>query len=92
MLPFTYSLEAVIDDLLVLAFLVGNDLLPHVPLLQIESKGLDNLFAVRRKHSPTQELLARGRFRVQSGSQSGSWIGSQSGSQIESRIGSQIGS
>jgi len=34
-LPFAYSLEAVIDDLLVLAFLVGNDFLPHVPLLQV---------------------------------------------------------
>ena len=33
-LPFAYSLEAVIDDLLVLAFLVGNDFLPHVSLLQ----------------------------------------------------------
>ena len=44
-LPFAYSLERVVDDLLVLSFLCGNDFLPHPPPLDIREGGLDLLFA-----------------------------------------------
>ena len=52
-LPFAFNLEAVIDDLLVLAFMVGNDFLPHVALLQIEQRGLEHLFEAYQRLLPS---------------------------------------
>lgn len=51
-LPFAYSLERVLDDLVLISFLVGNDFLPHPPGLQIENNGLDRLFGAYKKLLP----------------------------------------
>ena len=34
-LPFAYDLEKVIDDWIMMSFLVGNDFLPHLPNMHI---------------------------------------------------------
>ena len=35
-LPFEYSLDRILNDLLLISFLVGNDFLPHSPALAID--------------------------------------------------------
>lgn len=34
-LPFPYDLERIIDDWILMGFLVGNDFIPHLPNLHI---------------------------------------------------------
>lgn len=34
-LPFKYDLEKIIDDWILMGFLVGNDFLPHLPNMHI---------------------------------------------------------
>jgi 5'-3' exoribonuclease 1 len=43
-LPFEYDLEAVIDDWILMGFLVGNDFLPHLPHLHINKGALSELY------------------------------------------------
>ena len=45
-LPFGYSIERVIDDLVFMCFFVGNDFLPHLPTMDIREKSLDIMFQV----------------------------------------------
>jgi 5'-3' exoribonuclease 1 len=52
-LPFSYSLERVIDDFILLAVFVGNDFLPHLPDLHIHENGLERLFDVYKKVLPS---------------------------------------
>merc|ERR1719502_1010032 len=52
-LPFGYSLERVIDDLVFMCFFVGNDFLPHLPTMDIREKSLDVMFQVYQKVLPT---------------------------------------
>lgn len=52
-MSFGYSLERVIDDFVVLCFLVGNDFMPHLPTLDIGEGGLDSLFALYRERLPS---------------------------------------
>jgi 5'-3' exoribonuclease 1 len=40
---FQYILERVIDDFILLAVFVGNDLLPNLPDLHIHENGLERL-------------------------------------------------
>ena len=54
-LPFTYSLEHVIDDFILLAVFVGNDFLPNLPDLHIHENGLERLFEVYKKVLPTMD-------------------------------------
>ncbi|PPQ66718.1 hypothetical protein CVT24_008819 [Panaeolus cyanescens] len=51
-LPFSYSLERVIDDFILLAVFVGNDFLPNLPDLHINENGLERLFDVYKKVLP----------------------------------------
>lgn len=53
MLPFSYSLERVIDDFILLAVFVGNDFLPNLPDLHIHENGLEKLFDVYKKSLPS---------------------------------------
>lgn len=52
-LSFTYSLERVIDDFILLAVFVGNDFLPNLPDLHIHENGLERLFDVYKKILPS---------------------------------------
>lgn len=54
-LPFTYSLEHIIDDFILLAVFVGNDFLPNLPDLHIHENGLERLFEVYKKVLPTMD-------------------------------------
>lgn len=51
-LPFTYSLERVIDDFILLNIFVGNDFLPHLPGLHIHEGALGRLFAIYKSVLP----------------------------------------
>lgn len=53
LLPFSYSLEHVIDDFVLLAVFVGNDFLPNLPDLHIHENGLQKLFDVYKKALPS---------------------------------------
>jgi 5'-3' exoribonuclease 2 len=52
-IPFTPSLERLLDDIVFLCFFVGNDFLPHLPSLDIRDGGLDYLFNVYKRILPT---------------------------------------
>jgi 5'-3' exoribonuclease 2 len=54
-IPFPYSLERIIDDLVFLCFFVGNDFLPHMPALDIAEGGLDNMFAQYKLELPLMQ-------------------------------------
>ncbi|XP_073973804.1 5'-3' exoribonuclease pacman isoform X2 [Rhodnius prolixus] len=43
-LPFPYDLEKVIDDWVLMGFLVGNDFIPNLPSLHINENALHNLY------------------------------------------------
>ena len=43
-LPFEYNLENVIDDWILMGFLVGNDFIPHLPHLHIHHDALPVLW------------------------------------------------
>ena len=57
-IPFGYSLERVIDDLVFMCFFVGNDFLPHLPTMDIREKSLDVMFQVYQKVAAPQPLVA----------------------------------
>lgn len=52
-LPFEYDLESIIDDWILLGFLVGNDFLPHLPHLHINKGALHELYSTYKKVLPT---------------------------------------
>jgi len=49
-----YDLERIIDDLVVLFFVVGNDFLPHLPALDIGEGGLDMMLRMYKHLLPGQ--------------------------------------
>lgn len=51
-LPMPYDLERVIDDFVLICILVGNDFLPHSPVLDIAEGAMDTLFDVYREMLP----------------------------------------
>ena len=51
-LPFQFNMERVIDDLILMAFFVGNDFLPNLPHLHINEGALALMFGVYKKILP----------------------------------------
>uniref|UniRef100_A0A7S2ZMF7 Uncharacterized protein n=1 Tax=Rhodosorus marinus TaxID=101924 RepID=A0A7S2ZMF7_9RHOD len=49
-----YDLERIIDDLVVLFFIVGNDFIPHLPALDIGEGGLDMMLRMYKHLLPGQ--------------------------------------
>ncbi|KAI1285345.1 5'-3' exoribonuclease 1 [Halotydeus destructor] len=45
-LPFEFNLENVIDDWILMGFLVGNDFIPHLPHFHINKNALTNLYKI----------------------------------------------
>lgn len=43
-LPFEFNLESIIDDWVLMCFLVGNDFIPHLPNLHIAHNALPILY------------------------------------------------
>lgn len=43
-LQFNYDIEKVIDDWIFMCFMVGNDFIPHLPNLHINSDALPTLY------------------------------------------------
>ena len=52
-LPFEYSLENIIDDWILMGFLVGNDFIPHLPHLHIHHDALPLLWKTYMEVLPT---------------------------------------
>ncbi|EEC10068.1 pacman protein, putative [Ixodes scapularis] len=52
-LPFEFSLESLVDDWVLMCFLVGNDFLPHLPNLHIAHNALPILYQAYIEVLPT---------------------------------------
>ena len=52
-LTFDYNVENIIDDWILLGFLVGNDFLPHLPNLHINKGALSDLFTTYKNILPS---------------------------------------
>ena len=52
-LPFEYDLEGIIDDWILLGFLVGNDFIPNLPNLHINKGALSDLYSTYKRVLPT---------------------------------------
>ncbi|XP_063821107.1 5'-3' exoribonuclease 1 [Ostrinia nubilalis] len=52
-LPFEYDLEKIVDDWVLMGFLVGNDFIPHLPHMHISNDALPLLYKTYMKVLPT---------------------------------------
>ncbi|KAJ8687572.1 hypothetical protein QAD02_023366 [Eretmocerus hayati] len=52
-LPFKFDIEKIIDDWILMGFLVGNDFIPHLPNLHIENNALPILYNAYMEVLPT---------------------------------------
>ncbi|CAD6192469.1 unnamed protein product [Caenorhabditis auriculariae] len=52
-IPFEYDMERVIDDWVLMGYLVGNDFLPHLPHVHIHEDALPLLYSTYKKVLPT---------------------------------------
>jgi 5'-3' exonuclease len=50
-----YDLERVVDDFVLLCYFVGNDFLPHLPTMDINTGGLNALIRIYKKLMPEWE-------------------------------------
>ena len=57
-LPFTYNLEHIIDDFILLCVFVGNDFLPNLPDLHIHENALEKLFDIYKEALPTAGMCS----------------------------------
>lgn len=48
-MPFKFDLEAIIDDWILICFLIGNDFIPHIPHFHIHKNALPTIFEVYQK-------------------------------------------
>lgn len=54
-LKFPYDLEKIIDDWIFMCFMVGNDFIPHLPNLHINSNALPILYRVYKTVLPKSD-------------------------------------
>jgi 5'-3' exoribonuclease 1 len=52
-MSFPYDGERVIDDMVLIAALLGNDFIPHLPSLDIGEAAIDFMFSTYREHLPS---------------------------------------
>ncbi|XP_032239667.2 5'-3' exoribonuclease 1 isoform X2 [Nematostella vectensis] len=52
-LPFEYDLERIIDDWILMGFLVGNDFIPHLPYMHINHDALPMLYQIYKEIMPS---------------------------------------
>ena len=52
-LTFKYDLECIIDDWVLMGFLIGNDFIPHLPTLHINKDAMTTLFEIYKSVMPT---------------------------------------
>lgn len=70
-LSFKFDLEAIIDDWILICFLIGNDFIPHIPHFHIHKNALPKIFEVFQTtltkldgHMNEKGMLNLKRFRV----------------------------
>eukprot|EP00871_Galdieria_phlegrea_P003204 jgi/Galph1/3885/GphlegSOOS_G2519.1 len=63
-LPFPYDLERVVDDFILMCILVGNDFLPNVPHLDINTGALNIIFTVYKSLLPKMGGFLTDKFRI----------------------------
>ena len=52
-LDFEYDIEKIIDDWVLMGFLIGNDFIPHLPTLHINKDAFPTLFDIYKKVLPS---------------------------------------
>ena len=52
-LKFPYDLENIVDDWILMGYLVGNDFIPHLPHIHINQEALPLLWDAYKKVLPT---------------------------------------
>lgn len=58
----THIIEAIFDDIVLISFLLGTDLLPKIPYLSFENNGMDYVFylyKVKRSLDQFHQILIR---------------------------------
>lgn len=68
---FPFDVEKIIDDWILLGFLVGNDFIPHLPGFHINKKAFDDIYAMYMQVLPLMGgyineggYLQLGRFQI----------------------------
>ncbi len=56
-LKFSYDLESIVDDWILMGYLVGNDFIPHLPHVHINQEALPLLWETYKKVLPTLDGL-----------------------------------
>ena len=52
-MKFPYDLECIVDDWILMGYLVGNDFIPHLPHVHINQEALPLLWETYKKVLPT---------------------------------------
>jgi len=56
-LKFSYDLESIVDDWILMGYLVGNDFIPPIPHVNINQEALSLIWETYKKVLPTLDGL-----------------------------------